>query len=58
MGSYKDEHQKVLTKKKKKKREGFGLTCLSLIKQNNIQSKTGKYTIEYREECTLIQKGI
>ena len=31
---------------------------MSLIKQNNIQSKTGKYTIEYREECTLIQKGI
>lgn len=53
MGSYKDEHQKVLKKKKKGK-----LTCLSLIKQNNIQSKTGKYTIEYREECTLIQKGI
>lgn len=45
MRGYKDEHQKVL---EKKKREGFGLTCLSLIKQNNIQSKTGKYTIEYR----------
>lgn len=54
MGSYKDEHQKVL----KKKKRGGKLTCLSLIKQNNIQSKTGKYTIEYREECTLIQKGI